>query len=153
MLNDKGDHFHFLPQQSLSSNADDGVEPVAGPGPSTAEYRLQQLAAASGVPLWGHRVLDDADDGRVVDIHPTAGEIMDPATVPVKKCTGLPVDKDGDTVMGSVDDNPFHPFNSELDWQIAQWKVKEGPGDSAFDWLLEIPEVCVHYFVWDQSTS
>ncbi|EPS92972.1 hypothetical protein FOMPIDRAFT_1078370, partial [Fomitopsis schrenkii] len=34
------------------------------------------------------------------------------------------------------------PFESETDWQIASWFVKEGIGHGAVDRLLEIPKVC-----------
>ncbi|KAF8958087.1 hypothetical protein BDZ97DRAFT_1668977 [Flammula alnicola] len=37
--------------------------------------------------------------------------------------------------------NPFAPFSSELDWRVAQWAVKDGPGHNAFNRLLEIPGV------------
>ena len=40
------------------------------------------------------------------------------------------------------DSNPYMPFASELDWRIAQWAVKDGPGQNAFDRLLKIPGVC-----------
>lgn len=33
------------------------------------------------------------------------------------------------------------PFESETDWQIASWFVKEGIGHGAVDRLLEIPKV------------
>ena len=39
------------------------------------------------------------------------------------------------------EDPKFHPFHSELDWNIAQWVVKDGPGNNAFDRLLKIPGV------------
>jgi hypothetical protein len=42
---------------------------------------------------------------------------------------------------GASVDNPYVPFTSELDWRVAQWAVKETVGNSAFDRLLEIPEV------------
>ncbi|KAJ7852764.1 hypothetical protein B0H14DRAFT_3656681 [Mycena olivaceomarginata] len=37
--------------------------------------------------------------------------------------------------------NVFAPFASELDWRIAEWVIKDGPGHKAFDRLLEIPGV------------
>ncbi|KAF8868438.1 hypothetical protein CPB84DRAFT_1819214 [Gymnopilus junonius] len=37
--------------------------------------------------------------------------------------------------------NLFAPFASELDWRVAQWAVKDGPGHNAFNRLLEIPGV------------
>ncbi|KAJ7743424.1 hypothetical protein B0H14DRAFT_2308748, partial [Mycena olivaceomarginata] len=35
----------------------------------------------------------------------------------------------------------FAPFASELDWMIAEWVIKDGPGHKAFDRLLDIPGV------------
>ncbi|KAJ6540166.1 hypothetical protein DFH09DRAFT_1249545 [Mycena vulgaris] len=44
--------------------------------------------------------------------------------------------------MGGADPpNGFAPFASELDWRIAEWVIKDGPGHKAFDRLLAIPGV------------
>jgi hypothetical protein len=41
------------------------------------------------------------------------------------------------------DTNLYAPFASELDWRIAQWAVKDRPGQNAFfDGLLKISGVC-----------
>lgn len=103
---------------------------VAGPGPQTAENQILQGAAKAR-----HLVLDDDDDEQVVQIDEDAGRIyrQDP---PPKH---FQVDKDGDSLMDN--DNPFFPFSSELDWRVAQWAVKDGPGHNAFNRLLEIPGV------------
>ncbi|KAJ7020868.1 hypothetical protein C8F04DRAFT_1403295 [Mycena alexandri] len=54
----------------------------------------------------------------------------------------MPVDPEGDVDMENIDrSNGFAPFASELDWRIAEWVVKEGPGHKAFDRLLDIPGV------------
>ena len=103
---------------------------VAGPGPQTAENRILQGAAKTR-----HPVLDDDDDAQVIQIDEDAGRIyrQDP---PPKH---FQVDKDGDSLMDS--DNLFFPFSSELDWRVAQWAIKDGPGHNAFNRLLEIPGV------------
>lgn len=36
---------------------------------------------------------------------------------------------------------PYEPFNSRLDWEIAQWTVKEQISQKSFNRLLNIPEV------------
>ncbi|KAJ7334948.1 hypothetical protein DFH08DRAFT_916210 [Mycena albidolilacea] len=52
------------------------------------------------------------------------------------------MDPDGDVDMSDPDKiNGFAPFASELDWRIADWVVKEGPGHKAFNRLLDIPGV------------
>ena len=124
-----GEEYHFLP-----SDEPEVLEPEegAGPGPSTAANRILR------------RVLDDDDDERVTVIDKEAGRIyrQDPAP------RYIPVDKDGDIDMGSnSESNPFAPFSSELDWRVAQWAVKDGPGHNAFDRLLKIPGVSI-FFVY-----
>jgi hypothetical protein len=42
---------------------------------------------------------------------------------------------------GQHADNPFHPFASQLDWEIARWANEDGPGQGAFTRLLNIDGV------------
>ncbi|KAJ7307753.1 hypothetical protein DFH08DRAFT_927418 [Mycena albidolilacea] len=59
-----------------------------------------------------------------------------------KRSFGLAIDPDGDIDMEVSDSsNGFAPFASELDWRIAEWVIKNGPGHKAFDRLLNIPGV------------
>jgi hypothetical protein len=52
-------------------------------------------------------------------------------------------DSDGDDLMGDkTGGESFYPFASELDWRIANWVIKDSPGNNAFDRLLSIPGVC-----------
>jgi len=39
--------------------------------------------------------------------------------------------------------NPYAPFASELDWQIARWAMHNGIGHNSLDCLLGIPRVCL----------
>jgi hypothetical protein len=103
--------------------------PQAGPGPHSEENRASQSRPAQS------RTLDDGDDSRFIINHPTAGSIL--STVR---------DRDGDIVMDDVassdrDAPEFTPFNSELDWRIAEWAIKDSVGHSSFDRLLAIPGV------------
>lgn len=43
--------------------------------------------------------------------------------------------------------NPYHPFKSKHDWEIARWAKQEGPGASAIDRLLKCPSVSVRRLV------
>ncbi|KAJ7778043.1 hypothetical protein DFH07DRAFT_1036562, partial [Mycena maculata] len=89
----------------------------------------------------------DEDNSRVVDSHPTAGKVIrmnDNLHAKWKRSFGLMTvpDADGDIEMGAVDSvNGFAPFAYELDWRIAEWVIKDGPGHKAFDRLLNIPGV------------
>ncbi|KAI0054615.1 hypothetical protein BV25DRAFT_1816824 [Artomyces pyxidatus] len=37
------------------------------------------------------------------------------------------------------ENNPYHPFESEIDWETADWAKEDGPGSNAFTRLLKIP--------------
>ena len=37
--------------------------------------------------------------------------------------------------------NPYAPFASQLDWEIAKWAKLRGPGSTAFGELMTIPGV------------
>jgi len=43
-------------------------------------------------------------------------------------------------------DNPWAPFKSRLDWEVAQWAKMQGPGLTAFSSLLKIDGVHFHSF-------
>lgn len=117
--------FNFLP-------SDEPEIGRAGPGPQTAENQILQEAAKT------HPILDDDDDQRVIQIDKEAGRIYRREPPPGH----FQVDKDGDSLMDDDGEpNPFFPFASELDWRVARWAVKDGPGHNAFNRLLEVPGV------------
>ncbi len=50
---------------------------------------------------------------------------------------------------GQHSDNPFHPFASQLDWEISRWANTDGPGQAAFTRLLNINGVSYQsYWLW-----
>jgi hypothetical protein len=147
---DDDDLFHFIP---LPSTPPAQLEPAvdveeAGPGPSTitasedtAARRLHQ------------RQLDDDDDTRVEEEFEGAGSVTrmnETLHMRWKKIFNKGRDKDGDVRMGdaAVDDTLtwFHPFASELDWEVANWVVTESLGHKAFDRFMGIPGVCLLIF-------
>jgi len=122
--------FTFLPPHLLPDMPGIGD---AGPGPQTAANRILEGAANMT-----HPILDDDDDERVIQIDEEAGRIYRQEPPP----RHFHVDQDGDSSMDhGGEPNPFFPFASELDWKVARWAVKDGPGHSAFNRLLEIPGV------------
>ena len=115
-----GDELQFLPNEHEEIEAEHP--------PQTAENNTSR-----------HTLLDDDDgDKRVVIEDADAGRIF---------CKEAPprytqVDREGDALMEECGEpNPFEPFSSELDWRIAHWAVKDGPGHNAFNRFLEIPGV------------
>ncbi len=129
--------YAFIPQDQIGEGNDteeegeqemEGIE--AGPGPQTAVNRMRAFATAHA----GYRVLEDDDDKRIVVVEKNAGRVHRKQRPPSSKIC----DEEGDIDMT---ENPFHPFDSELDWRIAQWAIKEDSGHKAFDRLLSIPGV------------
>lgn len=107
-------------------------------GPETAGHQLHHAALAN-------HTLDDDSDERVTVPHPHAGVVRRKESPP-----GLSqdTDKDGDTLMNGADQPPasrFHPFNSEIDWEIARWATRDSPGQNALDRLLSVPGVCMFH--------
>ena len=124
---------HFIPPGDTENGADRG--PIAGPGPSTAANIIQRSVAAHQ-----QRVFDDLADPRDVVWTQGAGHVIrwvDPPRFVQSDAR----DEEGDVPMAD-EDSKYFPFSSELDWRVARWAIKDGPGHNAFDRLLEIPGVC-----------
>ena len=47
-----------------------------------------------------------------------------------------------------MDKNLFYPFESELDWNMAEWLVDDGPSQSANNQLLKILHVSKVLFLF-----
>lgn len=125
---DEEDIFHFVPFAPQQVGIGE-----AGPGPST-------MAAASRNAQ--SRFLSDDDDTQVQDIHPTAGKKVIRMDKDLHNRWAALFEKDPEQEGGvQVPVNGFAPFASELDWRVAHWAVRDGPGNNAFDRLLAIPGV------------
>ena len=134
------DLFHFVPLSSTPPPMPEIGE--AGLGPSSS--------AAMDARCLQHRVLDDEDDSRVEDVYEGAGRVVrmnQTLHEKWKRQFASEFDGDGDAAMDdgtAPTSNTFYPFASEMDWRVANWMIKESPGNKAFDRLLEIPGVCIY---------
>lgn len=81
------------------------------------------------------RIENSEEDNIPQDIHPTAGKIYR-KDIPIQERWHEAI-----TNPNAPNINIFNPFESEVDWRIAEWFVDEGPSMSANDRLLKIPEV------------
>ena len=121
--------------------------PLAGSRPVPKE------AGPSGGQRSRHVVdafhLDESDDSRVEIPNLMAGKAIRMADTLHKqwhmKFGGG--DEDMDMDGSSSDKTDFAPFASEMDWKIANWVIKDGPGHAAFDCLLAIPDVRDHLII------
>ena len=121
---------HFIPPEGPVNGSNQGAVP--GPGPSTAANLMLQQSAAHH-----HGVFGVQEDSGISVWTDEAGHVLRKDAPPKYDVR----DEQGDVQMAEGDVGNFHPFSSELDWRVAQWVIKDGPGHSAFDRLLEIPGV------------
>lgn len=142
MDKDEDDIFHFIAEDPPQPEP---LEPEpqigeAGPGPTTASNR-----GDPNTSNLNRRVLDDNDDSRVQDFDESAGHVIrmsDPLHEAWRKKFGRSdPDVDPDVDTAHAEQSQYAPFASELDWKIAKWVVEDGPGNNAFNRLLNIPGV------------
>jgi len=129
----------FIPHitANLTTETEPGSILDAGPWPESAANQLQQAALSI-------HTLDDESDERITITHKNAGVVCCKEPPPVYRVQN-DKDEDGDTTMDGPDQVPmqlFHPFNSDLDWRVGQWAIKNSPGQNALDYLLSVPGVC-----------
>ncbi|KAF5377988.1 hypothetical protein D9757_009835 [Collybiopsis confluens] len=116
-LDDIDTKFDFLPDSEPSKE---------GPG-SYAE-------TPSRGPM--HRSLADDDDQQCIwQWHPTAGEVLRKEPMVYRRWKNIFSSAGGENV------SCYEPFTSRLEWEVAQWAVKEKISQKSFDRLLKIPEV------------
>lgn len=145
LYHDEGDlgpsDFFFIPGDAEVARVEEEILVLGeqGPGPETAAQRIQQHS---------YRILDDDCDERVTEPHPLAGRIKKKVPPPSLRSAFQREEVAEDDMDVDKEDNLFYPFNSELDWRIAQWAIKDNPGQNAFDRLLAVPGVSRIYITW-----
>lgn len=122
-VDDLPEAFDFLPDLDLNM-----AEGEAGPGPSTAENRRFR------------RALVDDDDERSYRWHPTAGQVYRHEPTIHARWKSL-------FVTGTAAGQDYAPFNSRVDWEMAQWAVKEKISQKSFNRLMNIPQVIHSFFL------
>lgn len=114
-LDDVEDLFNFIPNISTSSE-----EPNTEPPDTT--YRQMRRT-----------LVDDEDQQHTCVWDESAGKIYGyEETVHSQWKTVFSADSPN---------NGYRPFNSRIDWEVAQWAVKEQVSHTAFNRLLKIPQV------------
>ena len=57
---------------------------------------------------------------------------------------GIPTMKELDNTLGGPPSNPYSPFSSRTDWELAKWAKLRGPSATAFTELMGVTGVCSH---------
>lgn len=115
------DFLNFLPNTDI----DDVTAGQAGPGPATVAHC--QL----------RRLINDDLDTRTWCWDETGGWVYLTQKDIHTQWKSLFPDS------GQAPAQEYSPFTSKLDWEIAQWAVKEKVSQKAFNRLLQIPEVSI----------
>ncbi|KIY61549.1 hypothetical protein CYLTODRAFT_495200 [Cylindrobasidium torrendii FP15055 ss-10] len=114
----------------------------AGPGPSTLRARIDRLPGARA--RYFDAEDDSAEGGRVVETYTSAGaqiRMSDSLYTHWGQLFGQPTfPKDASSPDEPLppNHNIYTPFASKMDWEIAQWMVKDGIGHNSFNRLLAI---------------
>ena len=120
-VEDAGEVFDFLPDPEVEDSSEDN----GGLGSATSAHPQM------------HRVLlEDDSTTRTWHWHPTAGKVYDYESTVHERWQNI-FSKGNDGNPGQE----YWPFNSRLDWEIAQWAVKEKITQRSFNRLLQIPQV------------
>ena len=56
---------------------------------------------------------------------------------------GIPTMMEHENNLGGPTPNPYFPFNSEINWELAKWARLRGPSATSFTELLQINGVCL----------
>ncbi|KAH9911752.1 uncharacterized protein B0H18DRAFT_891825 [Fomitopsis serialis] len=150
-------------ESSSSSNedlddAEDVLLPDVDPGeddefevlmfaPETAHRNAPTQSASAGEsssPSHARRTalaLDDDEDTRVEEVNEAAGVVLrEGETVREEWRRYFEEQKEKNGKQHKGEFSLWDPFDSELDWQLASWLIKEGIGQGAIDRLLKIPK-------------
>jgi len=117
-LSDILEAFDFLPTPDL----EDVAEGEPGPGPSTASYRQMRRT-----------LLEGDGPSHTYQWHPSAGRVYGKEETVHARWKSL-------FAPGCDPRSEYRPFSSRLDWEIAQWAVKEKIPQKSFNRLLKIPQ-------------
>ncbi len=140
---------------SHSESSDDDVfdtqgwEPDPHPAPSDVSHAFPTTdAPATGPVLPSHARRENVEhtiprDRNTFIIHfpgSTAGApVPDGTSVPNVTYQDYQASVES---PGTSSTNPYAPFTSRIDWEVAQWAKLRGSGSTAFSDLLAIEEVC-----------
>lgn len=113
------EHFDEDDDEAASNNGEDAP---TGDGREAIEQALRERIIVDRFPL--------ASAGQPIAMH-EMGSRYDSAQY--------------NSQVRGTPNNPYAPFNSKLDWEVARWAKLRSPSSTAMTELLEIEGVCLCY--------
>ena len=144
-----GDQFDEDPDPAENTNLDDEINPGEdNPDESTNTDEDTDSDEDANT----NRDADDDEHGCLLSLDEVAdlqGEIWGEVHVEAYPgrhagaihSRGIPTMKDLENTLGGLTSNPYSPFNSQTDWELAKWAKLRGPGSTAFTELMGVTGV------------
>ncbi|KAI0821718.1 hypothetical protein BC628DRAFT_793206 [Trametes gibbosa] len=145
----EGDYFGPLPTEDDNSDSDnepdhdeDGWEPEPPPIPAVharepSNDNVPPATVPSGIRSAAEVNASQTKRKTYIETYP------DPRAghpIPHAERVGTGYDQYGAALgVNENSANPWAPFTSQLDWEVARWAMLRGPGSTAFTELLKIP--------------
>ncbi|KAF8056055.1 hypothetical protein FPV67DRAFT_1566591 [Lyophyllum atratum] len=154
-----GDYMEYADDDDLAAaevrnedeNEEEDEEDLLDAGDAEQEGGLEPLREPSPIPPFPTDELQDDTQQPALRLRGGAEEGLQkkPFIVEFPRSTaGAIYSQSGRTVneqytrdIGSAAENPFAPFLSQLEWEVAQWAKLRGPSSTAFTELMEIDGV------------
>ncbi|KAF5361204.1 hypothetical protein D9757_013606 [Collybiopsis confluens] len=142
--------FNFLPYNYLSSSelqdSDFNDEEASDPSSDVSVDELNDPGSAEEVSApyrkMDRTLAEDEDEPRTWWWHPTAAEIVEKKSNIHQQWKSIFLENDARSPYNTKgSENAYYPFTSRLDWEIAEWAVKEKISQKSFNRLLKIPQV------------
>ncbi|KAJ8509360.1 hypothetical protein ONZ45_g8474 [Pleurotus djamor] len=149
-LNDPDEAVDLADQESSTQNGDDNEDLD---GQATMDEEMGLEAERTERPALGDTIIED--NGNLEEVTPMrlrGGAEVDlqkkPFIVryPGEKAGKVYKEGGGDmntkyNVSSGGNENPYHPFKSKIDWEVAHWAKTRGPSSTAFTELMQIEGV------------
>lgn len=111
------------------------------PAPSTSSVDLPDLDEEFGRTLTNAEFRAMQDQLATKPVIETFPSNLGTPGAPISTHHGHAYEKDRDALDSDARGNPWAPFASQLDWEVARWAKLRGPSSTALTELLKIPEV------------
>jgi hypothetical protein len=137
---------HQLPDSEDTSSDDASTSSYDGEGEQDLGDQSDEDTAANGDA-------DDDEHGRFLSADEVTGlqgnmwaevhvEVYPGRHAGAVHSHGIPTMKEFENTLGGPHSNPYAPFNSQTDWELAKWAKLRGPGATAFTELMGVTGVC-----------
>jgi hypothetical protein len=147
-----GDDLYLTSESEESELEDDAQDEDAGVEPEPTHQAADENDAdevadpedlgPNDFPLLNHAQQAEVEQSQEPGLRLEIKKFGGRAGQPIRVGQPIAAKRNGTEHSGNVGgDNPYAPFCSQTDWEVAKWGKLRGPSSTAFTELLEIPGV------------